>query len=96
MVIEANATGTPVIAYNRGSMSELIKDGVNGFLVKPGDIEGMVRAVKKIYAMPEKEYQAMRQACRKHVEENFTVEKMVDGYERVYRKVMAGWRKKKS
>lgn len=92
--VEANACGTPVVAFARGSMSELIKDGVNGFLVKPGDIDGMVKAVKKIYEMPEEKYRAMRRACRRHVEENFTVEKMVDGYEAVYQKVIKDYRKR--
>jgi len=94
VVAEANACGTPVVAFARGSMPELIKDGVNGFLVKPNDINGMVRAVKRIYQMPENKYQAMRRACRRHVEKNFTVEKMVEGYEKVYEKVIKDWKKK--
>jgi glycosyltransferase involved in cell wall biosynthesis len=94
VVPEANACGTPVIAYARGSMPELIKDGVNGFLVKPNDLEGMIKLTEKIYQMPEDKYRAMRRACRQHVEENFTVEKMVDGYERVYEKVIADFKSK--
>jgi glycosyltransferase involved in cell wall biosynthesis len=88
VVIEANATGTPAVAFARGSMPELIKDGVNGFLVKPGDLRGMVKAVKRIYDMPEAEYRRLRENSRRHVEENFTVEKMVDGYIKVYEKVI--------
>ena len=94
VVPEANACGTPVVAYARGAMPELIKDGYNGFLVEPDDEAGMVEAVKKIYDMPEEEYRKMRENCRKHVEENFTVEKMVDGYEKVYQKVIEDWKKK--
>ena len=107
VVPEANACGTPVVAYARGAMPELIKDGITGFLVNPsaGDkrgnwivkksgIEGMVEAVKKIYDMPESEYRAMRKACREHVEKNFTVEKMVSGYEEVYKKVIKDWTNK--
>ena len=81
VMIEAMACGTPVIAYNRGSVPEIVKDGVTGFIVEPErGIEGLVEAVKRIGEID-------RAACRKHVEENFTIEKMVDGYERVYRKV---------
>jgi glycosyltransferase involved in cell wall biosynthesis len=94
VVPEANACGTPVVAYARGAMPELIEDGVNGFLVKPGDENGMIKAVKKIYDMPAEEYKAMRQRCREHVEKNFTVEKMVDGYEKVYEKVIKDWKAK--
>lgn len=95
VVPEANACGTPVVAFARGSMPELIKDGYNGFLIKPGDVQAMAKAVQRIYDMPEEEYRLMRLNCRKHVEENFTVEKMVDGYERVYQKIVQKQRLKK-
>lgn len=88
IVAEANACGTPVITYARGAMPELIQDGFNGFLVKPDDINGMVKAVRKVYDLPENEYQKIRLNCRKHVEDNFTVEKMVDGYEKVYQQIL--------
>lgn len=100
VMIEAMACGTPVIAYNRGSVSEIVKDGVTGFIInempnaecqmingkqlqiqKTG-IEGLVEAVRRIGEID-------RAACRAHVEANFTVEKMVAGYEKVYQKVLA-------
>lgn len=94
VMIESMACGTPVVAFGRGAVPEIVKDGVTGFICPPDDIDSMVKAVKRIYEMPEDEYQAMRRACRKHVEENFTVEKMVSGYEAVYKKVIADWKKK--
>ena len=82
VMVEAMACGTPVIAYNRGSVSEIVKDGVTGFVVPPEKgVAGLVEAIKKIDHID-------RAACRKHVEEHFTVEKMVDGYETVYKKVL--------
>lgn len=100
-IIESMACGTPVIAFAQGSIPEIIKDGETGFIVNSSDrdirgdwiikktgIEGLTEAVKKIYAMPQNEYQNMRRSCRKHVEDKFTVEKMVDGYERVYQKIL--------
>lgn len=78
VMIEAMACGTPVIAYNRGSVPEVIVDGKTGFIVD--SVDGMVAAIKRIDEID-------RSACRKHVEENFTVEKMVDGYERIYDKL---------
>lgn len=86
--IEANACGCPVVAFARGSMPELIKEGVNGYLVKPGDVGRMIRAVKKID-------QVDRHQCRKWAEENFSVQKMVDGYEKVYQEVIKDWQKRK-
>ncbi len=106
VMIEAMACGTPVIAYARGSVPEVVKDGETGFIVNSSDEdkrgnwiikktgkEGMVEAIKKICAMPAEEYLRIRQNCRQHVEENFTVEKMVDGYEAVYKKVIEDYRK---
>ncbi len=101
VMTEAMACGTPVVAYGRGSVPEVIKDGVTGFIVnysesdkrgewiiKKTGIEGLVEAVNKINNMDEIEYKQMRINCRKHVEEKFTVEKMVEGYEEVYKKVL--------
>ena len=87
VIIESMATGTPVISYNMGSASELIIDRVTGFIVPPNDTKAMGKAAEQINQMSQEEYQKMRQACRRHVEENFTVEKMVDQYEKVYQKV---------
>lgn len=95
VMIEAMSCGTPVVAFNCGSVPEIIKDGVTGFICSPGDLNCMAKKVKEIYEMPEEKYQAMRRACRKHVEENFTVQKMIDGYEKVYEKVVRDWRSKK-
>lgn len=88
VVPEANACGTPVIAYDRGAMSELIKDGFNGYLVKPDDIKALEETIEKLYAMRPEEYLQMRKNARKHVEENFTVEKMVSDYEDIYKEIV--------
>lgn len=95
VMVEAMACGTPVVAFNRGSVPEVVKDGFTGFICPPGDMKCMVEAVKRIYDMPEERYKQMRRACREHVEKNFTVEKMVDGYENVYQRVIDDWKKRK-
>ena len=82
VMVEAMACGTPVVAFDRGSVPEVVKNGVTGFIVK--NEKEMIKAVKKIYEMPKEEYQKMRQACRRHVEDNFSIEKMVDNYEKLY------------
>lgn len=88
VVPESNATGTPIISYKMGAMSELIKDGTNGFAVNPGDVNGFIDAVKKIDQMDSESYTKMRRNSRNFFEENFTVEKMVTGYEEAYKKVL--------
>lgn len=78
VMIEAMACGTPVIAYGRGSVPEIVKDGVTGFIVDhERGVDGLVEAISRID-------QIDRAACRRYVEENFTVEKMVDRYEEVF------------
>jgi glycosyltransferase involved in cell wall biosynthesis len=74
-VVESMACGTPVIAYPRGSMPELIEPGANGTLV--ADVEAAVEAVRRIS-------QISRARCRAVVEERFSVDRMVRDYLRVY------------
>ena len=82
VIVEAMACGTPVIGFPKGSIPELIKDRKTGFIVE--DIQAMVEAIQKIQEIDRKD-------CRKWVEENFTIEKMVDRYEKIFLKI-AGYR----
>lgn len=93
VVPEANAGGTPVVSFNRGAMSEIINDGENGFLCSAGDIDEFTLAVERIYQMSDDHYSSMRRNSRKFVENNFTIKKMVDGYESVYQKVIQDYKK---
>lgn len=86
-LIEAMACGTPVIAYNRGAMPEIVVDGETGLMVNletNGAFEELSCATEKVYNLPEAEYLQIRKNCRLRVENNFTVEKMVDKYEEIY------------
>ncbi|HMI20605.1 MAG TPA: glycosyltransferase family 4 protein [Sphingomonas sp.] len=78
-VIEAMACGTPVIAYNRGSMPELIEHGVTGFLVDTFD--EAVAAIGRIGEID-------RAACRRAVEARFTVERMAELYLELYARIL--------
>ncbi len=78
-VIESMACGTPVIAFNRGSMPELIENGKNGFLV--GNVQEAVERIARIKEID-------RTTCRRHVEQHFTVERMVDAYIDVYEMIL--------
>ncbi len=80
-VVESMACGTPVIAFPRGSMPELIDHGRNGYLVS--GVEEAVEAVEKVR-------QIDRKACRRTVEERFTSQIMVRNYIRVYREILSG------
>lgn len=76
---EAMACGTPVIAFKMGSVPEVVKDGKTGFVVK--NIKEAIEAVKKIDEIK-------REDCRKWVEKNFTAERMVSDYEKLYYRLL--------
>jgi glycosyltransferase involved in cell wall biosynthesis len=78
VMIEAMACGTPVIALDRGSVAEVVDHGVTGFVV--GDPEGLVSAIRDLDMID-------RASCRRHVEQHFDLPTMVDGYERIFRRV---------
>jgi len=78
-VVEAMACGTPVIAFDRGSMPELIQSGKNGFLVKT--VAEATEAVARIDTID-------RAYCRRHVEKYFTVERMIREYTQVYETIL--------
>jgi glycosyltransferase involved in cell wall biosynthesis len=75
VVVEAMAAGTPVLAYGRGSMPELIKEGETGYLVQNED--EMVETMRRVRTLD-------RARCRDWVRERFSVGQMIDGYERLY------------
>jgi glycosyltransferase involved in cell wall biosynthesis len=76
VMIEAMACGTPVIAFNRGSASEIIEDGLTGFVVE--DETGAIGAVDRLS-------QLSRDNIRRRFEERFTARRMAQDYLAVYR-----------
>lgn len=78
-VIESMACGTPVIAYDRGSMPELIRNGSTGFIVD--NLNAAVQAVGEIIKLD-------RRACRDEVEQRFTCQRMAQQYAGVYHSIL--------
>ncbi|NLI99630.1 MAG: glycosyltransferase family 4 protein [Bacteroidales bacterium] len=78
-VVEAMACGTPVIAFNKGSMPELIVPGVNGNLAE--NLEEAIEQVRNVESIP-------RRSCREHVEKYFTKEVMARRYIEVYKTML--------
>ena len=78
-LIESMACGTPVIAFDRGSMPEIIRDGETGYIVE--DIEGAINAVGAVGTID-------RSICRADVEKRFTSRRMARDYVRVYEKIL--------
>ena len=79
-VVEAMATGTPVIAYARGSMRELVDEGVTGWLVR--DPDGAVAAVRRLTGVD-------REQCRRQARTRFSAQRMVADYETLFGRLVA-------
>jgi glycosyltransferase involved in cell wall biosynthesis len=81
VIAEALACGTPVIARPCGSVPELIRHGVTGWIA--GTLEELTAAVAAVERLD-------RARCRREFEQRFSVETMADSYERLYHKAMTG------
>lgn len=81
VMAEAQSCGTPVIAFNKGAAKEIVKNGKTGFVVKPNNLTELKKALKKIDSIRPKD-------CRKWIEDNFSLEKMVDNYEKTYKEII--------
>jgi glycosyltransferase involved in cell wall biosynthesis len=75
VLAEANAAGVPVIAMDLGSCREVIKDGQTGFLV--ASVDQAIQALDRVHEID-------RNECRRRVQHCFSIETMVEAYERVY------------
>ena len=84
VMIEAMACGTPVLAFRRGSVPEILEDGVTGFIVD--DLEGAVRAAARLPTVS-------RWRCRQRFEARFSAARMARNYLTLYRRLVAGARR---
>jgi glycosyltransferase involved in cell wall biosynthesis len=78
---EAQACGTPVVAFKRGALGEVVVDGSTGFLVAPGDIEAAAHAVGGATELS-------RSECRAHAERSLDLDRSLDAHEQLYRQVV--------
>jgi glycosyltransferase involved in cell wall biosynthesis len=79
VMAEAQACGTPVLAFDRGAAAEIVQDGVTGFVVDSED--EMVAAVARVNEISPI-------ACRQHIERHFGRQAMAEGYLRVYQAIL--------
>ncbi|MEU9506947.1 glycosyltransferase family 4 protein [Micromonospora sp. NPDC048170] len=80
VMVEAMATGTPVVALDRGAVPELVRPGTTGLVCEHVDeLPGALRAATRLDPA----------ACVAHVAENFSIERMAAGYEEAYRRFTA-------
>jgi glycosyltransferase involved in cell wall biosynthesis len=80
LAAEAQACGTPVVAFRRGALQEIIVDGVTGLMVAPDDIDAAADAVTRAIKLS-------RSRCREHAESRLDLELSLDAHEALYRRV---------
>ncbi|MEX2028429.1 MAG: glycosyltransferase family 4 protein [Candidatus Curtissbacteria bacterium] len=80
VLVEAMACGTPVVAFDRGSVKEIVEDKVTGFVVT-----NVNQAIEAIYKLG----QIKREKCRQRAEKHFSLERMTNAYEELYKKLLS-------
>lgn len=84
VLLEAAAVGLPIVATEVGGNAEVVREGISGFLVPPGDHQALAGAMIRMMRLPEGERRKMGEAGRSHVRERYEIERVVDQWEALY------------
>jgi len=88
VLLEAGAVGLPVVTTDVGGNREVVMDGQSGFLVPPKNPEALARAMLRLMDLPLEERLGMGECGRKYIEENYSLERVVDQWEALYRQLL--------
>ncbi len=88
-LLEASATGLPIVATDVGGNREVVLHKKTGVLVPPKDPYALAQAMLRLMDMPEEERQAMGKAARNYIEANFSLDRVVDMWEHLYCEFLA-------
>lgn len=80
VLLEAAACGCALLAYDNAGSNRAIEHGTNGWILKPGSVESMHQTIENYIAMPNAERLAMSRSSRKHVENGFSEELVINAY----------------
>ncbi|MDH7578548.1 MAG: glycosyltransferase [Bacillota bacterium] len=89
VLLEAGAVGLPVVATDVGGNREVVRDGGSGLLVPPGNPQILARAMLRMMELPAAERRKMGERGREHVVAHYSLEKVVDQWEALYRELLA-------
>jgi glycosyltransferase involved in cell wall biosynthesis len=84
VLLEAGACGVPVVATDVPGTREVVVDGQTGWLAPAGDAPKLAKTMKKLMCMRPDERRAMEERARRHVTEHFSLEAVLDRWERLY------------
>lgn len=88
VLLDAQATGMPVLSTNHCDIPGEVINGVTGILVNENDVDGLARGIETFYKMGEEEYQGYCKSARKHVEEKFDAVKCAEELKKCYEYVV--------
>jgi glycosyltransferase involved in cell wall biosynthesis len=86
-LLQAACAGVPIVAFRAGGVPEVVRDGINGLLVEPGDVDGLASAIEALLEDPRRS-RALGLAGRALAEQEFSVDRMVEGNLAVYSELL--------
>jgi glycosyltransferase involved in cell wall biosynthesis len=87
-LLEASATALPIVATDVGGNAEVVLEGKTGYLVPVKDTNALAQAMLRVMSLSEADRITMGQAGRKHIVQNFDLERVVDRWEALYGKLL--------
>jgi glycosyltransferase involved in cell wall biosynthesis len=91
VLLEAAASGLPIVSTDVGGNREIVLEGKNGFLVPPGDPQALAEAIDKLMQAKASEREIMGKRGRKHIQETYSLDTIVNEWEKHY----SYWMKRK-
>jgi len=88
VLLEAHATGLPIVATDVGGNREVVIEGVTGFLVHPRNPDALAQTMIRLMDLSEEERRRMGEAARRHINENFNLNRVIDQWEDLYRELL--------
>jgi glycosyltransferase involved in cell wall biosynthesis len=89
VLLEASAAELPIVATNVGGNGEVVLDGKSGFLVPPNDPEALAQAMLRLMSLSEEERWRMGKLARQHIEARYSLDRVVNQWEALYRELLA-------
>ena len=89
VLLEASASALPIVATDVGGNREVVRDGETGFLVPPKAPVALADAMLRLMSLPEEERRRMGEAGRRYIEANYSLDRVVEMWEELYRELLS-------